>query len=112
MYAAMGKTAGAADPTTSDNPPSPQVEVAFDRDRARALGVEVGTAAGAIRAAFGGTLAACSNVRRAQRRASHLSASGSNKLSVDCRQSGSFEARLASLTSATLPASSGNRHRR
>jgi HAE1 family hydrophobic/amphiphilic exporter-1 len=57
VYSAMTKTAGAVDATTSDNPASPQVEVAFDRDRARALGVEVGTAASAIRAAFGGTLA-------------------------------------------------------
>jgi hydrophobic/amphiphilic exporter-1 (mainly G- bacteria), HAE1 family len=57
VFAAMGQTAGAVDATTSDNPMSPQVEVQFDRERARALGVSVGTAAGAIRAAFGGTLA-------------------------------------------------------
>ncbi|MGA8532790.1 MAG: efflux RND transporter permease subunit [Candidatus Tumulicola sp.] len=57
VYAALASTPGAIDATTSDNPPSPQVEVQFDRDRARALGVSVGTAADAIRAAFGGTLA-------------------------------------------------------
>ncbi|MBV8149184.1 MAG: efflux RND transporter permease subunit, partial [Candidatus Eremiobacteraeota bacterium] len=57
VYAALASTRGAVDATTSDNPKSPQVEVQFDRDRARALGVEVGTAASAVRAAFGGTLA-------------------------------------------------------
>ncbi len=57
VYGAMASTPGAINPTTSDNPKSPQVEVEFDRGRARALGVEVGTAASAVRAAFGGTLA-------------------------------------------------------
>lgn len=57
VYRALAQSKGAADPTTSDNPKSPQVEVAFDRDRARSLGVAVGTAADAVRAAFGGTLA-------------------------------------------------------
>jgi len=57
VYRALASTPGAIDPTTSDNPKSPQVEVEFDRDRARALGVQVGTAADAVRAAFGGTLA-------------------------------------------------------
>ncbi len=57
VYAALSQTEGALDVTTSDNPPSPQVEVQFDRERARALGVAVGTASDAIRAAFGGTLA-------------------------------------------------------
>jgi HAE1 family hydrophobic/amphiphilic exporter-1 len=57
VYGALAETPGAIDPTTSDSPRSPQVEVQFDRDRARALGVTVGTAADAVRAAFGGTLA-------------------------------------------------------
>lgn len=57
VYAAMTQTPGAIDATTSDNPASPQVQVVFDRERARALGVSVGTASNAIRAAFGGTLA-------------------------------------------------------
>jgi hydrophobic/amphiphilic exporter-1 (mainly G- bacteria), HAE1 family len=54
---ALATTPGAIDATTTDNPLSPQVEVQFDRERARALGIDVGTAANAIRAAFGGTLA-------------------------------------------------------
>ena len=57
VYAALESTPGAVNATTSDNPKSPQVEVQFDRDRARALGVSIGTAADAVRAAFGGTLA-------------------------------------------------------
>jgi HAE1 family hydrophobic/amphiphilic exporter-1 len=57
VYKALSETPGAIDPTTSDNPKSPQVEIAFARDRARALGVDIGTAASAVRAAFGGTLA-------------------------------------------------------
>jgi len=57
VYGALASTPGAIDATTTDNPPSPQIAVAFDRDRARALGVPVGTAADAVRAAFGGTLA-------------------------------------------------------
>jgi HAE1 family hydrophobic/amphiphilic exporter-1 len=57
VYKAMAATGGAIDVTTTDNPCSPQVEVEFDRERARALGVDVGTGANAIRAAFGGTLA-------------------------------------------------------
>ncbi|HTA40644.1 MAG TPA: efflux RND transporter permease subunit [Candidatus Acidoferrales bacterium] len=56
-YKALATTPGAIDATTTDNPRSPQVEVQFDRERARALGVDVGTGANAIRAAFGGTLA-------------------------------------------------------
>ena len=57
VYAALESTPGAVNATTSDNPKSPQVEVQFDRDRARSLGVSIGTAADAVRAAFGGTLA-------------------------------------------------------
>jgi hydrophobic/amphiphilic exporter-1 (mainly G- bacteria), HAE1 family len=57
VYRALAATSGAIDATTTDNPLSPQVEVQFDRERARALGVDVGTAASAIRAAFGGTQA-------------------------------------------------------
>ncbi len=36
----------------------PQVDVAFDRERARALGIDIATAANAVRASFGGSLAA------------------------------------------------------
>jgi hydrophobic/amphiphilic exporter-1 (mainly G- bacteria), HAE1 family len=57
MFAALARTPGATDVTTTDNPDSPQVEVVFDRERARSLGVSIGTASDAIRAAFGGTLA-------------------------------------------------------
>ena len=57
VFKALATTPGAIDATTTDNPRSPQVEVQFDRERARALGVDVGTGANAIRAAFGGTLA-------------------------------------------------------
>ncbi|MGH7737338.1 MAG: efflux RND transporter permease subunit [Candidatus Tyrphobacter sp.] len=57
VHAALAKTPGATGVTTTDDAPSPQVEVLFDRERARALGVSIGTASDAIRAAFGGTLA-------------------------------------------------------
>jgi HAE1 family hydrophobic/amphiphilic exporter-1 len=43
--------------TTSAAALAPQFDIEFNRDRARALSVSVGTAASAIRAAFGGDLA-------------------------------------------------------
>lgn len=57
IYAALERTPGATGVTTSDNPAAPQVEVTFNRERARALGISIGTTSDAIRAAFGGTLA-------------------------------------------------------
>ncbi len=57
VYQALAQTPGAIDATTTDNPDSPQVEVLFNRERARAFGVSIGTASDAVRAAFGGTLA-------------------------------------------------------
>ncbi|HTW85110.1 MAG TPA: efflux RND transporter permease subunit, partial [Candidatus Sulfotelmatobacter sp.] len=57
VYAALKATSGAIDVTTSDPGDAPQVEVQFNRDRARALDASVGTASTAIEAAFGGDLA-------------------------------------------------------
>jgi len=57
VYQALLKTPGASDVTTTASALSPQVEVQFDRDRARALDVSIGTASSAIRAASGGTIA-------------------------------------------------------
>jgi HAE1 family hydrophobic/amphiphilic exporter-1 len=57
VYATLKATPGAIDVTTSDPGDAPQVEVHFNRDRARALDASVGTASTAIEAAFGGDLA-------------------------------------------------------
>jgi HAE1 family hydrophobic/amphiphilic exporter-1 len=57
VVAALKATPGAIDVTTSATANAPQVEVQFDRDRARALDAPVGTASTAIRATFGGDLA-------------------------------------------------------
>ncbi len=57
VVAVLNKTQGAIDVTTSAAALAPQVEVQFDRDRARALSASIGTASTAIRAAFGGDLA-------------------------------------------------------
>ncbi|HYZ16062.1 MAG TPA: efflux RND transporter permease subunit, partial [Candidatus Acidoferrum sp.] len=57
VAAALAQTPGAIDVTSSASADAPQVEVQFDRERARALDVSVGTASTAIRAAFGGDLA-------------------------------------------------------
>ncbi len=54
---ALANTPGAVDVTTSSTGLSPQVDVEFDRERARALGVSIGTASTTIRAAFGGVIA-------------------------------------------------------
>jgi HAE1 family hydrophobic/amphiphilic exporter-1 len=57
VYATLKATPGAIDVTTSDPGDAPQVEVHFNRDRARALDASVGTASTAIEAAFSGDLA-------------------------------------------------------
>ncbi len=51
---ALASTPGAIDVTTSQTQNAPQVEVEFDRERARALDASIGTASTAVRAAFGG----------------------------------------------------------
>jgi hydrophobic/amphiphilic exporter-1 (mainly G- bacteria), HAE1 family len=58
VLAAMQETQGAIDVNSSALNLSPQIDIEFDRDRARAFNINIGTAASAIRAAFGGTLAA------------------------------------------------------
>ncbi len=57
MAAALAATPGAIDVTTSAADDAPQVNVEFNRDRARALNASIGTASTAVRAAFGGDLA-------------------------------------------------------
>jgi HAE1 family hydrophobic/amphiphilic exporter-1 len=57
ITAALAASKGAIDVTTSAVADAPQVDVEFNRDRARALNVSVGTASTAVRAAFGGDLA-------------------------------------------------------
>ena len=57
VQAALAKTSGAIDVTTSSAQLAPQVNVEFNRDRARALDTSIGTASTAVRAAFGGDLA-------------------------------------------------------
>jgi len=57
VAAALAATPGAIDVTTSAAVDAPQVNVEFNRDRARALNASIGTASTAVRAAFGGYLA-------------------------------------------------------
>jgi hydrophobic/amphiphilic exporter-1 (mainly G- bacteria), HAE1 family len=57
IYQALVASKGAIDVTTTGTDDSPQVEVQFNRDRARALNTSIGTASTAIRAAFGGVIA-------------------------------------------------------
>jgi len=57
VQAALAQTPGAIDVTTSSAELAPQVNVEFNRDRARALDASIGTASTAVRAAFGGDLA-------------------------------------------------------
>ena len=57
VAAALAATPGAIDVTTSAAADAPQVNVEFNRDRARALNASIGTASTAVRAAFGGDLA-------------------------------------------------------
>jgi HAE1 family hydrophobic/amphiphilic exporter-1 len=54
VFAALRTTPGVADATTSNSSDSPQIEVNFDREAARALDASIGTASTAVRAAFGG----------------------------------------------------------
>jgi len=54
IFRALGATPGVANPYDSAGSLAPQLEVSFDRDKARRLGVDVNAAAGAIRSAFGG----------------------------------------------------------
>ncbi len=54
---AMVDASGAVDVTSTATALSPQVSVIFNRDRARVLNISIGTAATAIRAAFGGVIA-------------------------------------------------------
>jgi HAE1 family hydrophobic/amphiphilic exporter-1 len=57
VAAVLAATPGAIDVTTSAADDAPQVNVEFNRDRARALNASIGTASTAVRAAFGGDLA-------------------------------------------------------
>jgi HAE1 family hydrophobic/amphiphilic exporter-1 len=54
VFAALQKTPGVIDATTSNALESPQIEVNFNRNAARALDASIGTASTAARAAFGG----------------------------------------------------------
>ena len=54
---ALRETPGTFNVNTSGELLAPQVDVEFDRDLARAMNVNIGQAAAAIRAAYGGTLA-------------------------------------------------------
>jgi len=54
----LAKTPGAINVNTSQTNAVPQVDVLFDRERARALDLDIATAANAVRASFGGSLAA------------------------------------------------------
>ncbi len=50
-------TPGTANVNSSSLNLTPQIDIGFDRDRARALNLDIGSAAEAVKAAFGGTLA-------------------------------------------------------
>jgi HAE1 family hydrophobic/amphiphilic exporter-1 len=55
LAAMLAAIPGAQNVTNGAGAPAPQLEVHFDRDVARALNVDIGTASSTIRAAFGGT---------------------------------------------------------
>ena len=57
VLGALQDTPGTANVNSSALRLTPQINIEFNRDRARALDVNIGTAAAAVRAAFGGTLA-------------------------------------------------------
>jgi HAE1 family hydrophobic/amphiphilic exporter-1 len=57
VYRAMQRTPGTANVEVSALEPMPNVDIEFNRDAARIAGVSVGTAATALRAAFGGVVA-------------------------------------------------------
>ena len=54
IFRALAATPGVTNPYDSAGSLAPQLEVSFDRDKARRLGVDVNAAASAIRSAFGG----------------------------------------------------------
>ncbi|HTU68908.1 MAG TPA: efflux RND transporter permease subunit [Candidatus Baltobacteraceae bacterium] len=54
VFAALQQTPGVIDATTSNALESPQIEVEFNRNAARALDASIGTASTAVRAAYGG----------------------------------------------------------
>jgi HAE1 family hydrophobic/amphiphilic exporter-1 len=54
---ALAATPGTANVNSSSLRYTPQIDIEFNRDRARTLDVNIGSAAAAVRAAFGGTLA-------------------------------------------------------
>jgi len=54
IFRALTTTPGVTNPYDSAGSVAPQLEVSFDRDKARDLGVDVNAAAAAIRSAFGG----------------------------------------------------------
>ena len=56
-FKVMQQTPGARSVISSDSADQPQVELLFDRAKAQALNVSIGTAANAARAAFGGSIA-------------------------------------------------------
>jgi HAE1 family hydrophobic/amphiphilic exporter-1 len=57
VYAVLEDTPGAVNVNSSALDLAPQFDIEFNRDRARALNVDIGAAALAIKAAFGGALA-------------------------------------------------------
>jgi HAE1 family hydrophobic/amphiphilic exporter-1 len=57
VYDALASTAGATNVNSSVMKEAPQVDVGFDRERARSMDVQIATAASAVRTAFGGALA-------------------------------------------------------
>ncbi len=57
VYDIARNTPGTANVTVSSLDPMPNVDIAFDRGAAQTLGVDIGTAATAIRSAFGGVVA-------------------------------------------------------
>ena len=57
IFDALSATPGTANVNSSASTLSPQFDIVFDRDRARVFNVNIGLAAQAVRAAFGGTLA-------------------------------------------------------
>jgi len=57
IFDTLSATPGATNVNSSAESLSPQFDIVFDRDRARVLNINIGLAAQAVRAAFGGTLA-------------------------------------------------------
>jgi HAE1 family hydrophobic/amphiphilic exporter-1 len=57
VFETLADTPGTANVNSSSMQTSPQLDIEFNRDRARALNVDIGSAANAVRSAFGGTLA-------------------------------------------------------